>query len=59
MALRAPGVRGGAQADFREMTAAFGRHPGRSTPVVDAEGRLLGLLLRKDFLAALDRRVHA
>ena len=59
VAMTAPAVTLRAQADFREMTAAFGRHPGRSTPVVDAEGRLLGLLLRKDFLAALDRRAHA
>jgi len=58
-AMTAPAVSLRPQADFREMTAAFGRHPGRSTPVVDAEGRLLGLLLRKDFLAALDRRAHA
>ena len=58
-AMTAPAVTLGPQADFRAMTSAFGRHAGRSTPVVDADGRLLGLLLRKDFLAALDRQAHA
>ena len=35
-----------------EILEAFHRHGGRSMPVVGADGRLLGLLLRKDFLAA-------
>jgi CBS-domain-containing membrane protein len=39
-------------ADFRRMMGAFGRHPGRAMPVVNAEGRLVGLLLRKQFLHA-------
>lgn len=39
-------------ARFLEMLEAFHTHGGRSMPVVDAEGRLLGMLLRKDFFAA-------
>jgi CBS domain-containing membrane protein len=41
----------GKDADFMETIAAFHRHDGRSAPVVDSAGRLLGLLLRKDFLS--------
>jgi CBS-domain-containing membrane protein len=40
-------------ADFRSMLDAFHRHPGRSMPVVDGGGRLAGILLREDLLAAL------
>lgn len=40
------------QAGLNETLRAFRRHPGRSMPVVDAVGRLRGLLLRKDFLHA-------
>lgn len=58
VAMTAPAVAVPPQADVREMMVAFRRHPGRSMPVVDADGRLLGLVLRKDFLEALDRRVH-
>lgn len=39
-------------AGFGDIVAAFRRHEGRSMPVVDETGRLRGLLLRKDFLAA-------
>jgi CBS-domain-containing membrane protein len=39
-------------ADFLRMMGAFGRHPGRAMPVVSADGRLVGLLLRKQFLHA-------
>lgn len=39
-------------ADADGMLHAFQRHWGRSMPVVDAEGRLCGLLLRKDLLRA-------
>jgi CBS domain-containing membrane protein len=39
-------------AGFMEIIAAFHRHAGRSLPVVDSDGRLLGLLLRKDILSA-------
>lgn len=35
-----------------EILEAFHRHSGRSMPVVDKDGKLLGLLLKKDFLAA-------
>ena len=37
---------------FSEVTGAFHQHSGRSTPIVDADGKLLGVLLRKDFIAA-------
>jgi CBS-domain-containing membrane protein len=57
-AMTAPAVTVRPDAGFREMMAAFRRHPGRGMPVADAEGRLRGLLLRKDFLEALDREVH-
>ena len=44
-------------AQFREVVNAFQQHAGSSLPVVGNDGRLLGLLLRKDFYAAygLDR----
>ena len=51
-AMSAPAVTVLADAGFREIAQAFHRHAGRGTPVVDAAGRLAGLLLRKDFLAA-------
>lgn len=41
-----------AQAGFRDIVHAFHGHEGRSMPVVDGEGRLQGLLLRKDFIRA-------
>lgn len=37
-------------ATLREMAAAFHRHGGRSMPVVDIAGRLLGMLARKDLI---------
>lgn len=37
---------------FIDIIAAFRTHAGRSMPVVDDQGRLLGLLLRKDFIDA-------
>lgn len=40
------------QAGAPEIVAAFRRHPGRGMPVVDARGRCVGVLLRKDFLTA-------
>ena len=39
-----------ADATLREMAAAFHRHGGRSMPVVDTAGRLLGMLARKDLI---------
>jgi CBS-domain-containing membrane protein len=49
-AMTAPAVTVGREAGLLEIANAFHRHPGRSMPVVDAEGRLLGLLMRKDFI---------
>lgn len=40
------------QAGFFQMIRAFHQHEGRSMPVVDTDGRLCGLLLRKDFIEA-------
>ncbi|MEJ2344610.1 MAG: CBS domain-containing protein [Gammaproteobacteria bacterium] len=40
------------EAGFFEIISAFHRHEGRSMPVVDGDGRLRGLLLRKDFVHA-------
>lgn len=53
-AMSAPAVTVRSEARFTEIMAAFGRHPGRSAPVVDAHGRLCGLLLRKDFVSAFN-----
>jgi len=39
-------------AGLRELLAAFADHPGRAMPVISADGRLAGLLLRKVFLTA-------
>lgn len=52
VAMTQPAVTVNQDAGFEETLQAFHRHPGRSMPVVGANGRLLGLLLRKDFLAA-------
>ena len=54
-AMTAPAVTIGLDDDFAQVMAAFRRHPGRATPVVGADSRLCGLLLRKDFLAAFLR----
>ncbi len=53
-AMTSPVVTVKIDAGFWEVIRAFRQHEGRSTPVVDNEGRLLGLLLRKDFLAAFN-----
>ena len=50
--MSAPAVTVPEGAGFGDIVAAFARHEGRSMPVVDAAGRLRGLLLRKDFLGA-------
>lgn len=42
----------GRRAGFREITAAFHRHRGRSMPVVEDDGRVCGLLLHRKFIAA-------
>jgi CBS-domain-containing membrane protein len=51
-AMTAPAITVGGDAGFGEIIAAFHRHDGRGMPVVDGSGRLLGLLLRKDFIDA-------
>lgn len=51
-AMTSPAVTLPAGAGFRQIAAAFHRHEGRATPVVDDAGRLLGMLLRRDFLGA-------
>jgi CBS domain-containing protein len=51
-AMTAPPVAVSEKAGFRQILGAFRTHEGRSMPVVDGDGRLRGLLLRKDFLAA-------
>lgn len=51
-AMTQPAVTVGADAGFSEIMGAFARHGGRSMPVVDGNGRLAGLLLRKDFIAS-------
>jgi CBS-domain-containing membrane protein len=57
-AMTSPAVAVHPEAGFRDMMSAFRRHAGRSMPVADSRGRLRGLLLRKDFLEALDRGAH-
>lgn len=57
-AMTAPAITVLPEAGFRDMMAAFRGHAGRSMPVAGADGRLLGLLFRKDFLEALDREAH-
>ena len=51
-AMTKPAVMVDLNAGFLEIMQAFHRHGGRSMPVVGADGKLLGLLLRKDFIAA-------
>lgn len=50
--MTAPAVTVPPAAGFLEIVAAFQRHGGRGMPVVDADGRLLGLLLRKSVVRA-------
>lgn len=51
-AMTQPAVTVREDAGFLETMEAFHRHGGRSMPVVGADGRLVGLLLKKDFFAA-------
>ncbi len=51
-AMTAPAVTIGEGTGFFATIGAFRAHEGRSMPVVDGEGRLRGLLLRKDFIDA-------
>jgi CBS-domain-containing membrane protein len=54
--MTAPAVCVPADAGIRQILAAFRTHPGRRMPVVDADGRLVGMLARKDLLARLGPR---
>ncbi len=51
-AMSAPAVTIPVDAGFLAIVSAFHTHEGRAMPVVDAQGRLQGLLLRKDFFKA-------
>ena len=51
-AMTAPAVSVPEGAGFAEMIAAFHRHEGRGMPVVDGQGHLRGVLLRKDCISA-------
>jgi CBS-domain-containing membrane protein len=51
-AMSAPAVTVSADAGFGEIAESFHGHAGRGMPVVDANGGLLGLLLRKDVIRA-------
>ena len=51
-AMTKPAVTINQKAEFREIMEAFHQHNGRSMPVVGVDGKLLGLLLRKDFITA-------
>lgn len=53
-AMTAPAITVRQEAGIGEIIHAFHLHEGRSLPVVDGGGKLLGLLLRKDFLKAYD-----
>lgn len=53
-AMTSPAITVRKDAGIGEIIRAFHRHEGRSLPVVDHDGKLLGLLLRKDFLKAYD-----
>lgn len=44
-------------AEFATILGAFRRHDGRRMPVVDQAGRLVGMLARKDFIAACPLQV--
>ena len=52
-AMTAPAVCIGADAPIQDILTAFRAHPGRRMPVVDADGRPLGMLARKDLLMRL------
>ncbi len=53
-AMATPAVSVSQDAGFGEVINAFHQHDGPCTPVVDRDGRLLGVLLREDFFAALN-----
>jgi CBS domain-containing membrane protein len=51
-AMTVPAITITVEAGFREIVSAFHAHEGRSMPVVDAAGKVQGMLLRKDFVKA-------
>jgi CBS domain-containing protein len=53
-----PAVTIGADAGSGTIWAAFSHTRGRRMPVVDAQGRLQGVLARKDFLEALPLKMR-
>jgi CBS domain-containing membrane protein len=53
-AMSTPAITVTEDAGFDEVIAAFHRHDGRCTPIVGSDGRLRGMLLRKDFIAAFN-----
>ena len=53
-AMTTPAVTVTRDAGFGEVRSAFHQHDGRSLPVVESDGRLLGLLLRKEFFSVYD-----
>jgi CBS-domain-containing membrane protein len=53
-AMSTPAVSVAQDAGCGEVIHAFHQHDGPSTPIVDRDGRLLGMLLREDFFAALN-----
>lgn len=50
--MTSPAVAVPRHAGFREIVAAFHRHPGRAMAVLETDGRIAGLLLRQEFLSA-------
>lgn len=56
-AMISPAITVTEDAGFAEVIIAFHRHEGRSMPIVNSEGRLQGMLLRKDFLAAFNPEI--
>ena len=52
IAMTQPALTISQDAGFVDIMKAFHQHGGRSMPVTGTDGKLLGLLLRKDFLAA-------
>jgi CBS domain-containing membrane protein len=50
--MTSPAVTVAEEADYKDILRAFRSHNGRRMPVVDGNGRLVGVLARKDFLAA-------
>jgi CBS-domain-containing membrane protein len=57
--MTSPAVTVTEHAGFSQIMSAFRSHGGRSMPVVDDRDRLVGLLMRKDFLAACQLDVRS